>query len=130
MGAKTWIQGVARNLLGIADEPKQSASPTNGHGSLPVGIDRFSNLPLHYEPPECPICPKEDDGVCYDCNGTLKDPEAPFGYGVESITVTHVHIRTIPDTGKQIRVPVHRKLCIPCFRVDWAKANPEKPCDL
>jgi hypothetical protein len=98
--------------------------------SLPLGIDQRANLPVHYEPPECPLC-RAPEGQCFDCGGRLADPDAPFGTGVESATVTHLHMRTIPDSGgRQIRVLARRKLCIPCFRLDWAKLHPETPCDL
>jgi hypothetical protein len=97
----------------------------------PIGIDRFSHLPLHYDPPECPIC-KFDEWQCHDCGGSIIDREnSPFGVGMESITVTHMHIHPQHGwTDRTIRVPARRKLCLPCFRLDWAKAHPDKPCDL
>lgn len=96
----------------------------------PVGIDRQASLPLHYEPPECPVC-IFSEFQCHDCLGTIIDPEAPFGVGFESVTYTHMHIHSaLGHNGHTFRVPARRKLCMKCFRLDWQKANPGIPCDL
>ncbi len=95
----------------------------------PLGVDRLAKLPVYFEPPECPLCVFEEN-QCYDCLGSLVDITAPFGTGVESATVTHLHMHAVMDTSIQIRIPARRKLCLSCFRLDWDKVNPGVPCDL
>ncbi len=96
----------------------------------PLGIDQLSKLPVYFDPPECPIC-IFGESTCHDCGGTTLDPEAPFGAGIESVTVTHLHMHAVPAArGLMIRVPARRSLCLSCFRKDWAEAHPTIPCDL
>lgn len=108
----------------------------------PLGVDAYEGLPVFFDKPECPRCKpfaeprlNPDDGkryhVCNDCNGMIPASIEFFSRGVESVTVDHLHLHTIKNAGgQQIRVPARRELCIPCFRIDWAKVHPEKPCDL
>lgn len=108
-----------------------------------LGIDAYSHLPVFFDKPECPRCqpfsehwrdPKTGSAyaVCHDCSKPIPHSIEFQNRGIESITVDHMHLHTIngPGRGAQIRVPVKRELCLPCFRLDWAKANPDKPCDL
>ncbi len=96
----------------------------------PLGIDQLSKLPVFFDPPECPLCVFEE-WQCHDCLGSTLDPEAPFGSGIESATVTHMHMHAVPEArGRTIRIPARRSLCLKCFRLDWAQAHPTIPCDL
>ncbi len=109
----------------LAPPPPPVLEPTYD----PLGIDWLSKLPVYYDPPECPIC-VFDESQCHDCGGTALDPEAPYGAGLESTTFTHLHDHVILGSRGTNRIPARRNLCLKCFRLDWAKAHPDKPCDL
>ncbi len=110
----------------------------------PIGLDRYSNLPIFLEPPECPRClpfsellydpiKKEHFAVCHDCKQPIPHPTFEFGgRGIESVTVDHMHTHDVQRaySAVAVRIPARRELCLPCFRIDWAKAHPDKPCDL
>ena len=108
----------------------------------PLGEDAFSGLPVFFDKPECPRCKPfleswrdPETGLshrlCHDCNQPIAHSIEFQNSGVESATVDHLHLHTVLQSkGVQIRVPVRRELCLPCFRLDWAKVNPNKPCDL
>lgn len=107
----------------------------------PLGVDQFSGLPVHFEPPECPVCrpffaQRTIDGrdryVCHDCVQPIPDIETQeFGAtGLQSTSVTHMHMHIVMGgRGEQIRIPGRRLLCVACFRLDYEKTT-GKPCDL
>jgi hypothetical protein len=110
----------------------------------PVGIDAYSHLPVFLAPPECPRClpfsemyfdpvKRENFALCHDCSKPIPHPTWEFGgRGVESATVDHLHTHDIQKASGNtaVRTLARRELCLPCFRIDWAKAHPDKPCDL
>lgn len=118
----------------------------------PYGVDAFSHLPIFLDKPECPRClpftelkwdpaTKTHHPLCHDCGEMIPNSIEFQNRGIESVTVDHLHSHTIVpgapgSTGvrfgppPQTRIPARRELCLPCFRIDWAKANPDKPCDL
>jgi|SRR6516162_4387754 len=124
---------IRRRLWAALGPPNgTSETPVPGPQSAPLGIDRGRNLPLHYEPPECPLCVFAEF-QCHDCLGSILDAEAPFGVGFESATITHMHIHAMVGRdggGRSLRVPARRKLCVKCFRLDWERAHPGIPCDV
>lgn len=122
------LKSKIRQRVWAALGPPTAEAPPATQG--PIGIDRGANLPLHYEPPECPIC-VFDEFQCHDCGGSIIDPEAPFGVGMESATYTHMHIHSqVGRAERTVRVPARRKLCVKCFRLDWEKAHPGILCDV
>ena len=105
----------------------------------PLGIDNESSLPVHFELPECPLCrtrvgtAKNDLGElrtrCHDCAGPIEYHHEFGGHGLESETIDHLHLHNISGGGgRQIRIPVRRELCHPCYRIDHAKAHPDRIC--
>lgn len=129
------VKDAVRNWLDVNSTPTTDVQGNTILAS--IGIDRISKLPVNFEPPECPICMKadgtqQDDQHCWDCGMKMSDhQDAVFGTGVESVSVTHLHMHTVPTSkGSQVRIQAKRKLCISCFRIDWTKVHPEKPCDL
>ncbi len=110
----------------------------------PLGLDMYSNLPVFLDKPECPRCKPfsemwkdpisgEPFAVCHDCSQPIPHPTMEFyGRGIESVTVDHLHTHDIQKSysSASVRTLARRELCLPCFRIDWAKANPGKPCDL
>ena len=110
--------------------------------SRPLGVDAVSDLPVHFDKPECPRCRPFAEAwrepvsgaayaICHDCRGPIPHSIEFQNHGIESVSVDHLHLHTVEGSGgRQIRVQVKRELCLPCFRIDWAKANPLKPCDL
>jgi hypothetical protein len=108
----------------------------------PLGLDKFSGLPVHFEPPECPVCApfvaQRTDEVgrnrypCFDCDQLIPIEDAQeFGAtGLWSSSITHMHMHTVMGGhGEQIRIPGRRNLCLECFRRDYEATN-LKPCDL
>lgn len=109
--------------------------------SEPLGEDMYSHLPVYFDKPECPRCKPFSESwldtetglsyaVCHDCSQPIPHSIEFQNRGIESPTVDHMHLHTVAGRGAQFRVPVKRELCLPCFRLDWAKAHPDKPCDL
>ncbi len=108
----------------------------------PIGEDSYSGLPVFFEPPECPRCKPFSESwrnpetglshkVCHDCSQPIPHSIEFQNRGLESPTVEHMHLHTVENAGgRQIRAIVRRELCLPCFRIDWAKAHPGKPCDV
>jgi hypothetical protein len=110
----------------------------------PKGLDMYSNLPVFLDKPECPRCKpfsemhwdaekREYFAICHDCQQPIPHPTMEFnGRGIESATVDHLHTHDIQKSysSAAVRTLARRELCLPCFRIDWAKAHPGKPCDL
>ena len=106
----------------------------------PLGVDAYAGLPVFLDKPECPRCLpfteaiRDENGafaVCHDCGGAIPHSIEFQNRGIESLTVDHLHLHTVQGSGgRQIRIKAIRELCLPCFRLDWAKVNPGKPCDL
>ncbi len=108
----------------------------------PLGEDSYSGLPVFFDKPECPRCKPFSESwrdpisglshkVCHDCSQPIPHSIEFQNSGIESATIDHMHLHTVPNAGgRQIRIIVRRELCLPCFRIDWAKVNPTKACDL
>lgn len=102
---------------------------TDAIASSPLGIDAYSNLPVHFEPPECPVClpftMRNDEfnrarPVCHDCSEIIPYEKELLGHGVESHSITHAHLHTVAGSGGgQIRIPYRRELCRPCYEIDF-----------
>ncbi len=99
----------------------------------PLGVDIYSHLPIHFDPPECPVClpfaQRNDDHnpprarpVCHDCDQIIPYLREDGGRGSESVSVTHLHLHAVMGgNGAQIRCPARRELCRPCYVKDFEK---------
>ncbi len=108
----------------------------------PLGEDAYSGLPVFFDKPECPRCKPFSESyrdpvsglshkVCHDCSQPIPHSIEFQNSGIESATVDHMHLHTVPNAGgRQVRIICRRELCLPCFRIDWAKVHPTKACDL
>jgi hypothetical protein len=105
----------------------------------PVGLDQYSHLPVFLDRAECPRCSpfmepqlNPETGfrhyVCHDCGGYIAHTDEFKNRGIESATVDHLHMYHF--RGVVNRIPAFRELCIPCYRLDWAKRWPDKKCDI
>ena len=108
----------------------------------PVGIDLYSHLPVFLDRAECTRCAQfiepqlnPETGlrhyICHDCKGFIPHSVEFQNRGIASVTIDHLHMHAVLNGGgREIRVPADRELCLPCFRKDWHKKFPDKPCDL
>lgn len=71
----------------------------------------------------CPMCRPQAPGTCDRCGGSLSEIPDPAvrGQGYEAHSYDHQHFG---ETGQEAAV---QKLCLECYRKDFAAVYPDHP---